>query len=72
MIIRNLLLTTGSVLNSDFAEWVCAWGHDGSIFARPQMRLESRLQIDPALQIGIDRLTRLLRPTAAPQIRNQD
>jgi REP element-mobilizing transposase RayT len=47
-------------------------GRDDSSFARPLARLESRLERDPALQTSIDRLTRLLRSAAAPQIRKQD
>ena len=47
-------------------------GRDDSSFARPLARLEGRLERDPALQTSIDRLTRLLRSAATPQIRNQD
>jgi chromosomal replication initiation ATPase DnaA len=47
-------------------------GRDDSSFARPLPQLESRLELDPALQATIDRLTRLLRTAATPQIRNQD
>jgi hypothetical protein len=47
-------------------------GRDDSSFARPLARLERRLERDPALQTSIDRLTRLLRSAATPQIRNQD
>jgi hypothetical protein len=47
-------------------------GRDDSSFARPLAHLESRLELDPALQATIDRLTRLLRTAATPQIRNQD
>jgi len=59
---------TGSVLISDFAEPCCAsvviphpW--------RPLARLKRRLELDPALQTRVDRLTRLLRTAATP--RNQ-
>jgi REP element-mobilizing transposase RayT len=47
-------------------------GRDDSSFARPLAQLESRLELDPALQATIDRLTRLLRTAATSQIRNQD
>ena len=47
-------------------------GRDDSSFARPLAKLESRLELDPALQTRIERLTRLLRTAATPQIRNQD
>jgi hypothetical protein len=47
-------------------------GRDDSSFARPLARLESRLPLDHALQTRIERLTRLLRTAATPQVRNQD
>jgi len=46
-------------------------GRDDSSFARPLSRLESRLELEPALRTRIDRLARLLLTAATPQIRNQ-
>ncbi len=47
-------------------------GRDDSSFARPLSRLESRLEVEPALRTQIDRLARLLLTAATPQIRNQN
>jgi hypothetical protein len=41
-------------------------GRDDSSFARPLPQLESRLELDPALQATIDRLTRLSAPPPLP------
>jgi uncharacterized protein involved in exopolysaccharide biosynthesis len=49
-----------------------ALGRDESSFARPLARLQSRLELDPALQIRIDRLTRLIRTAATLDVRNRD